>query len=333
MSLDAGFRRQVSPFQRQVSGAASVSSANLYRLGDMAGQAEEQGEDDEDIAPAVDFVAAGSISAVSKILVHPMETRVYLVAIGESGVQDSSRLWHGWAVKGLENFMYNGLLWVLKERVRPPPSDPAKPNERPPATFFGAFLVSCVAVVLAHPSTNIVAGMQASLRNINQRPASALYVARAIIKSDGLGGFFRGWRFSIALRIGSATTLVVYEFVRARMAGIVGPDLANLLARLLGRLGEVYSCQPLKTLRSRQQQGQTLLPSWSHKEFLGLWTGVGTMALADAVKIGIRFLLIERMRTLLQFLICRHQRQAPKSVKPETSNTEGAACQQTDLGA
>eukprot|EP00929_Paragymnodinium_shiwhaense_P014658 TRINITY_DN122596_c0_g1_i1.p1 TRINITY_DN122596_c0_g1~~TRINITY_DN122596_c0_g1_i1.p1 ORF type:complete len:341 (-),score=33.82 TRINITY_DN122596_c0_g1_i1:157-1179(-) len=316
------FQRQASPFERQVSPlqqasyAASMSSANLIGVLE-AEESAAQNEEDKEISPAVDFVAAGCISAISKIIVYPMETKVMLMAIGESAGVDSSRLWHGWWVKGIENFMYNGLLWFLKERVRPPPPDPARPEERPPATFIAAFLASCVAILLAHPSVNVVAGMQASLKYTNQPPASALQVAKAIIKSDGIGGFFTAWRFSVALRIGSASTLVVYEFVRARMAGLVGSDLANLLAGLLGRLSEVYCCQPLKTLRSRQQRGQALIASWSPRAVLGLWAGVGTMALADAMKIGIRFLLIERTRALLQFFISRRKRQANKRLKGE----------------
>mmetsp|Transcript_102176 Transcript_102176/g.288629 ORF Transcript_102176/g.288629 Transcript_102176/m.288629 type:complete len:306 (-) Transcript_102176:193-1110(-) len=302
--------------------------------GKLGAKRDQKDDDDEHggegIAPFVDFVAGGLVSAVSKIAVYPMETRVLLIAIGGAGVHDSRRLWHGVVVKGLENFLYNGLLWFLKERLRPPPPDPSKPEERPPATFIGAFSASCAAVLLAHPSSNIVVGMQASLRKAS--PSSAFQVSREIMRKYGPGGFFQGWRLSILLRIGSALTLVVYDAVRARLAAPLGRDLSNFVAGLAGRLSEVYSTHPLKTLRYRQQQGQVMIPFWSPAALLELWAGVGTMAVADAVKIGIRFLLIERLRTLLQWLfVGRHRRKRPKSLEPD--GAVGDQCQQTLMGA
>jgi hypothetical protein len=281
-------------------------------------------EDSEKISPLVDFVAAGLVSSVSKIIVYPMETEVLLVAIG-ADVARGSGLWHGVTVKALENFWYNGLLWFLKEWVRPPAPDPASPDKRPPATFLAAFAVSTTAILLAHPLQNVTAAMQASLKNVSQKPLGALAMSQQIARSQGLGGFFRGWKFSVALRIGSALTLVVYEFVRRRTSGLLGADLANLLAGLLGRLAEVWSCHPLKTLRSRQQNGQQLLPSLSGGAVLGLWSGVGTQGFADAVKIGIRFLLIERMRTLLQKLLQRSREKKQKALRSASGKSDGAA--------
>eukprot|EP00930_Biecheleria_cincta_P001404 TRINITY_DN102544_c0_g1_i1.p1 TRINITY_DN102544_c0_g1~~TRINITY_DN102544_c0_g1_i1.p1 ORF type:complete len:315 (-),score=58.41 TRINITY_DN102544_c0_g1_i1:104-1006(-) len=259
--------------------------------------------DSEEISSSVDFVAGGLVSAISKVAVYPMETKVLLIAIGESAANDSSRLWHGVGVKGIENFLYNGLLWALKEKVRPPPPDPAQPENRPPASFLAAFLVSCVCILLAHPLSNTVHSMQASLRNVGQQPLSAMQAARGILQKQGLGGFFTGWQLSVALRIGSALTLVVYDVVRSWTKGVLGSDASNFVAGLLGRLSEVYLMHPVKTLRYRLQQGQTMLPSLSPSALAGLWAGAGTMALADAIKIGIRFGLIERLRVLLQRLL------------------------------
>lgn len=267
------------------------------------------------ISPSVDFVAAGLVSAVSKILVYPMETRVFLIAVGDTDTIDVSRLWHGVCVKGLENFIFNGLLWYLKERVRPPACNPAKPEDRPAASFIAAFFVSCAAILLVHPLSNVVVGMQGSLRIVGKNPASALEVVRSIMQSDGLGGFWKGWQMSLILRIGSATTFSVYEFVRRRLVGLIGSDASNLLAGTLGRMSEVYSCHPFKTLRSRQQQGQSLLSSWKLTAVLQLWSGVGTMAAADALKIGIRFCLIERLRRLLQSLMDWAQKPKRKRVQ------------------
>lgn len=265
------------------------------------------------------------MAAVSKVAVYPMETKVFLMAVGDSASIDSGRLWHGVVFKGLENFLYNGSLWFLKELVRPPSPDPKSPERRPPASFLRAFAASCAAVLLAHPFANVVVGMQASLRNPAQRPLSALSAARAILKADGLGGFFRGWKLSILLRLGSAMTLVVYEFVRLHLAGVVGRDLSNFVAGLSGRLSEVYSVQPLKTLRSRQQLGQAMLPSASLSGVIKLWDGVGTMAVADALKIGVRFLLVERMRTLLQWaLIASRRRQRSPSCQKAEVAAKGA---------
>jgi len=283
----------------------------------MAGEKgkEKSGEKEGmEISPVVNFVAGGLVSAVSKIMVYPMETKVLLMALGEDAASDPSRMWHGATVKGLENFMYNGLLWQLKEWVRPPAPDPARPDKRPPATFLGAFAASCAAIVLAHPSSNVVVGMQASLKQAQVR--SALEVTRDILRQYGPGGFYLGWRLSVVLRVGSALALVIYDAVRPLLAPALGSDLANFVAGLLGRLSEVYLSHPFKTLRSRQQRGQAFLPSWSPAAVLGLWRGVGTMALADAVKIGIRFLLIERLRHFLQWLLVKRlarRRQAHKS--------------------
>jgi len=259
----------------------------------MSRQISPEDEDDGDVDDSVNFVAGGFVAAVSKVMVYPMETKVLLMALGDTAVNDASRLWHGVWVKGSENFMYNGLLWYLKEKL--------------PPNFLGAFAASCAAIVLAHPSSNVVVGMQASLRL--PKPSSALEVSRSLLKEHGLGGFFLGWRFSLALRVGSAMTLVVYEFVRSRLSGVLGNDIANFVAGLLGRLSEVYAFHPVKVLRSRQQSGKKLLPSFTPAAVLGLWTGVGTMAAADAVKIGIRFLITERLRHILQALLKRRRRQ------------------------
>lgn len=277
------------------------------------------------VSPSVDFIAGGLISAISKMAVYPMETEVLLIAIGVSVAQDSARLWHGVGLTGFENFLYNGFLWYLKELVRPAPIDPEKPELRPPATFFRAFAVACAAILLVHPLTNIIVGMRASLRDTTLDPLSALQVARAIMTEDGLGGFFTGWQMSLVLRVGAAMTFVVYEFVRTRLAGILGSDLSNLLAGLLGRLSEVLLCHPIKTFRFRMQQGQTMIPSWSPSALLGLWAGVGTTAVADAVKIGIRFLLIERLRSVLQsILVGRHTQQCKKRLKRQLNGSSGA---------
>lgn len=286
------------------------------------GQATAAG-DCKEISSCVDFVAGGLVSAISKVVVYPMETKVLLIAIGESSAKDPRRLWHGVGVKGFENFLYNGLLWVLKEKVRPPPPDPAQPEKRPPASFLAAFLASCVCILLAHPMSNTVHNMQASLRNVSQAPLSAMQAARGIMQRQGLSGFFTGWQLSVALRIGSALTLVVYDFVRSRTTGVLGGDVSNFVAGLLGRLSEVYLMHPLKTLRYRLQQGQTLLPSLSPSALAGLWAGVGTMALADAVKIGIRFGLIERLRVLLQrILIAQPSRQLKNKAHEEGGQSD-----------
>lgn len=287
---------------------------------------------DKEAAAVADFVAAGFISAVSKSVVYPMETRVLLAQIGEHTANDA-RLWHGVAVKGFENFLYNGLLWFLKERLRPPAPDPARPDARPPVTFWGAFCASCAAVLLAHPSSIVVVGMQASLKQPSG-PASAMHVTKAIMQADGLGGFFKGWRLSIALRGGSAMALVVYELVRARLFGVLGGDLSNFVAALLGRLADVYLCHPLKTMRSRQQQGKSFLPSYSPAALLGLWTGVHTMAVADAVKIGIRFLLIERLRKLLLVTLSRRRQHVDsKFVECKVALAEVKDVQDAAVGA
>eukprot|EP00440_Ansanella_granifera_P039391 gb/GFBE01042735.1/.p1 GENE.gb/GFBE01042735.1/~~gb/GFBE01042735.1/.p1 ORF type:complete len:320 (+),score=47.24 gb/GFBE01042735.1/:1-960(+) len=275
----------------------STAPSSMTLVAGAAGRSE--------ISPCVDFIAAGLVSSLSKILVYPMETKVLLIALGEAAAKNPMRLWHGVAVKGFENFIYNGLLWFLKERIRPPAPDPAKPESRPPASFWKAFCASCLAILLVHPLSNIVVGMQASLKNPSQLPLSAYQVARAIFREHGPGGFFAGWGFSIVLRVGSAATIVVYDLVRLRGAGLLGQDAANFVAGLLGRLSEVYACHPFKTLRSRQQQGLSLLNAWNPVEVLRLWNGVGTMAIADAVKIGIRFLLIERLRVFLQWALDR----------------------------
>jgi hypothetical protein len=274
------------------------------------------------ISSSVDFLAGGLVSAISKIAVYPMETKVMLVALGQKAPDDPMRMWHGVVIKAAENFLYNGLLWFLKERIRPPPSDPSQPEKRPPATFISAFAVTCFCNLMSHPLSNTVAGMQASLKNEKQLPASAFKVASSILEERGLGGFFKGWQLSVALRVGSAVTLVVYDFVRLRLAGLVGSDSANFLAGLLGRLGEVLLTHPIKTLRARQQQGQSLLISLNVSSITGLWAGVGTMAFADAVKIGLRFGLIERVRIVLQWLLDR-RRPAQKRVKDdEEENTD-----------
>mmetsp|Transcript_54162 Transcript_54162/g.104704 ORF Transcript_54162/g.104704 Transcript_54162/m.104704 type:complete len:161 (-) Transcript_54162:242-724(-) len=157
--------------------------------------------------------------------------------------------------------------------------------------------------------------MQASIADASGLQ-SAVQVFKSVLKAHGLGGFFIGWRLSVALRFGSAASLVVYESARRPMAAVLGSDLANFLAGLLGRLSEVYSCHPIKTLRSRQQSGKPMLPSTSLGAIVGLWTGVGTVARADAVKIGIRFLLIERLRTILQWLlVTRHRRSEERREK------------------
>lgn len=286
-------------------------------------QVQAKNTESKDFAPSVNFLAGGLVSAVSKMVVYPMETKVFLIAVGQAAASDPLRLWHGVNVQGFSNFLYNGLLWVLKDLFRPP-AGPDLLEKRPPVTMLGAFVASCVCILLAHPSANVVVGMQASLRNLTEKPLSALQVARAIVKADGLSGFFTGWQLSILLRVGSALTLVVYEFVRTPLAGVIGGDLANFVAGLLGRLSEVYSVQPIKTLRSRQQLGQPMLPALNPSAIMRLWAGVGTMAVADAIKIGVRFLLIERLRTILQWALISRHRQRPqlmKAVKAEDAET------------
>lgn len=286
-----------------------------------------------EISPSVDFMAAGLVSALSKILVYPMETRVLLMAVGDVDMVRVGQLWHGVVVKGLENFLYNGLLWYLKERVRPIARDPSRPEDRLPASFTAAFCVSCVAVLVVHPLSNLVVGMQGSLRNPARKPASALEVVHSIMKSDGVGGFWKGWRFSLILRIGSASTFTVYEFVRRRLAAIVGSDASNLLAGTLGRMSEVYTCHPIRTLRSRQQQGQRLMESGKMGSLLGLWSGVGTMATADALKIGLRFCLIERLRKLLQSMLNWIHKPKQKQVKFSHASGEVAKIRDVAMGA
>lgn len=275
--------------------------------------AQEPKEMAHEFAPSVNFLAAGFVSSVSKMIVYPLETKVLLIAAGESAASNSMYLWHGVFVQGLENFLYSGLLWSLKERFRPPPPDPALPDKRPNVTFLRAFGASCTAILLSHPIANTVVAMQASLRSSAERPLSALQAAKAIMKTGGLAGFFTGWQFSILLRLGCAVTFIVYDSVRSCIAGIVGDDVSNFIAGLLGRLGEVYCNQPLKTLRSRHQLGQTMLPFLNPSEIIRLWGGVGTMAVADAVKIGIRFLLIERLRNILQWLWTRRRQKRRSS--------------------
>jgi len=167
--------------------------------------------------------------------------------------------------------------------------------------------------------------MQASLQHTAQRPLGVLEASRQIFSAHGVGGFFQGWKYSLVLRIGSAMTLVVYDIVRRRTAQTLGVDASNLLAGLLGRLAEVWSFHPFKTLRSRQQNGQPALSSWSAGAVCGLWSGAGTQGFADAVKIGIRFLLIERMRTLLQKLLAKGQkpRRLPDASKAKDAGEEG----------
>lgn len=242
-----------------------------------------------------------------------METKVLLLAIGEDAAKDPMRFWHGVGLKSIENFLFNGLLWLLKERIRPPPPDPSQPEKRPPAAFHRAFCVCCFVVLLLHPMSNTVVGMQASLKRTDQVPLSASQVVRDTMMEHGLRGFFRGWQFSILLRFGSAATIVVYDLVRVRTFGILGRDMSNFVAGLLGRLSEVCACHPLRTLRARQQQGQPILPTKSLSALWELWSGVGLMALADAVKIGVRFLLIERMRLFLQWLLVQMGRCTVKS--------------------
>lgn len=289
--------------------------------GDDADAKPSERDEDEQISSAVDFVAAGLVSSVSKIVVYPMETRVLLIALGAEAT-GGSRLWHGVVAKALENFWYNGLLWFLKERARPRAPES---GTRPPVSFCGAFGASCAAILLAHPLANTTSVMQGSLKFTAQKPLGVLAAARQIFRVHGLGGFFQGWKYSLVLRIGSAMTLVVYDLVRRRTAWMLGGDASNLLAGLLGRLAEVWSCHPFKTLRSRQQNGQPALPSWSVESLCGLWSGAGTQGFADAVKIGIRFLLIERMRTLLQGLLARGRRprRLPDAPKAKGADEEG----------
>lgn len=249
----------------------------------------------------MDFVAAGMVSALSKLAVYPMETKVILSAVGEHAASDLSLLWHGAGLKCVENFIFNGLLWVGKESVRPPPPDPSQPEKRPPATFWGAFCVSCFVVLLLHPLSNVVVGMIASIKNPEHAPLTATQATAAIMEEHGLGGFFNGWRFSIALRFGSAASIVIYDLVRVRCAGMLGRDASNFVAGVLGRLCDVCVGHPFRTMRSRQQQGHSILTSWTFSSFLGLWCGIGLMAIADALKIGIRFLLIERTRIIFQW--------------------------------
>eukprot|EP00928_Gymnodinium_smaydae_P083029 TRINITY_DN66303_c0_g1_i1.p1 TRINITY_DN66303_c0_g1~~TRINITY_DN66303_c0_g1_i1.p1 ORF type:complete len:328 (+),score=35.39 TRINITY_DN66303_c0_g1_i1:143-1126(+) len=284
-----------------------TSSTDSSDLKDLPKDASQAG-DIKSISPLADFLAGGLVSAISKIIVYPMETKVLLLALGEHAATDPARLWHGVAIKAWENFLYNGFLWYLKERIRPPPSDPTRPDKRPPPSFWGAFCVSCACILLIHPMSNVIVGMQATLGR-QAPPASAMEVARAIVEEQGIGGFFSGWRFSIALRIGSALTLVVYDFLRSRLSSVVGDDISSFVAGLLGRLSEVYLCHPLKTMRSRQQRGQSLLASMSLASLVDLWSGVGTMAVADAMKIGVRMLLIERTRVWLHQILLWIQRQ------------------------
>ncbi len=44
---------------------------------------------------------------------------------------------------------------------------------------------------------------------------------------------------------------------------------------------------------------------------LALWYGVGTQAFSDCLKVGPRFLLTERMRRLLQWLLIRKKKSSP----------------------
>lgn len=260
-----------------------------------------------EVSPMVDFLAAGIVSSISKVIVHPMETKIVLIAIGEA-TDNPMLLWHGVVMQAMTNFLYNGLLWFLKERVRPPAPDPSEPDKRPPASFFAAFFVACFTIILVQPLTTILVGMQASLKDRGSLPLSASQVASNIMSEHGIAGFFSGIVFSIALRFGSALTLVIYDSVRLRMPKVLGQDFCNFVAGLLGRLADVYACHPLKTLRSRQQTGKVLVPDWTPSALLGMWAGVGTMAIADAVKIGVRFLLIERTRTFLQACLTHARR-------------------------
>jgi hypothetical protein len=262
----------------------------------------------KEIASSVNFLSGGFVSAVSKVIVYPMETKVLLLALGENVANDPLRLWHGVVVKGLENFIYNGLLWFCKERIRPPPPDPSQPDKRPPANFISAFVASSLCTLLVHPLSNTVVGMQASLKNTSSAPVSAIEVASALFKKHGVAGFFKGWQLSLTLKIGSAMTLVIYDLVRVRISGFFGSDVSNIVAGSLGRFAEVLLCHPIKTLRARRQQGRALLTSLTLPALMSLWAGVGTMACADAVKMGIRFGLIERVRVLLQWLLITRRR-------------------------
>lgn len=266
--------------------------------------ADDKPDNEKTISASTNFIAGGLVSAISKVIVYPMETKVLLLSLGEKAVtlNDPLRMWHGVTLKAFENFYYNGLLWLLKERIRPPAPDRTQPEKRPPAGFIATWIVSFVVMLLAHPLANTVVAMQASLKNAKQPPASAWQAANAILKNQGFSGFFEGWQLSLLLKAGTAMTLVLYDLIRVRTSEMLGKDLANVVAATLGRLSEVYLFHPMKTLKARKQQGQPLLSSLSVSAILGLWRGVHTMAMADAVKIGIRFGLIERVRMLLHVL-------------------------------
>jgi len=164
--------------------------------------------------------------------------------------------------------------------------------------------------------------MQASLKDSTRAPASALTVFTKILKEQGIHGFFSGWQLSLAFRMGSAMTLVVYDLVRVQTAGYLSKDVANFVAGALGRMTEVLMCHPIKTLRARKQHGQQLLTSISPSTIMALWAGVGTMAIADAVKIGIRFGLIERVRIVLQWLL-NLRRKGQKKIKVDEEASKG----------
>merc|ERR550514_984968 len=99
------------------------------------------------------------------------------------------------------------------------------------------------------------------------------------------------------------------------LAGFLGEDLRNFVAGLLGRMCEVFTSHPFKTLRSRQQQGTPMFEgAVTIGTILGLWRGVSTQVTADCIKVGLRFLITERIRTFLQWLLIGRRQSKKKAL-------------------
>lgn len=248
-------------------------------------------------ASVADFVAGAFAAILTKSVVYPLETRAVLLQIGAAteGALDA-RLYHGVRLACFESAHFNGWLWLLKERVR----------LLPLGRVAQLLCAANVTALVNHPLANTKAVVQGSIGK--GRPVSPLAAAQGIMAAQGPRGFWAGLPWSVLLSGNNVAILYFYEALRAvldrRFPAASMESFRIFASAVLGSVGALLLFQPLITLRSRIQTAAATTSTRVVSRgaapgglayLLSLYAGVSVMCATEAVKVGFRILVTERL--------------------------------------
>lgn len=267
------------------------------------------------------FFAAAAAAAMTKTVVYPMETRTLLLAIAKPGASTDfsvAQLFHGLRFSLFDTAVYNGLLFLLKEKVK---ASHGFSSAGQKLSFAEATCATLLAKIIDHPNMNILAGIQGSLRSPSGAQG-AWQVTQSILSTAGVRGFWTGFSITAFMNFRDAIDVYTYEIIRLFLSRFLPEDAKNFTAGGLSRVVALFLFQPFKTLQVRSQVaaagGDMVAWSWSWPFFQGLYAGVGTILFSSAVKVSFRLMITERLRHFFQRLFDR--RHSSEKNKKLTSN-------------